>query len=256
MEVDVQYQDQQATLPLLVVKGNGPLLLGRNWLMIIRLDWNSIHNLQKETLVDQLVRKYPAVFTEDLGSLKGMTGTINITKDAQPKFFKPRPVSHFLRSKVETALSRLQQQGIISPVTFSQWAAPVVPVLKPDGTVRLCGDYKVTINPVAQPDSYLLPRIDDLFAKVSGGAIFSKLDLAHAFHQIVLDEESKELTTINTHKGLFKYNRLPFSISTAPSIFQRMLETLLAGIPGVCMYLDDIWFRAEMKLHILSLWRK
>ncbi len=103
--------------------------------------------------------------------------------------------------------------------------------------MRICGDYKVTVNPVANSDSYPLPRIDDLFAKLSGGTIFSKLDLAHAYQQIPLETEAKPFTTINTHKGLFQFNRLPFS---APSIFQRILETLLVDIPSVCVYLDDI----------------
>ena len=73
-------------------------------------------------------------------------------------------------------------------------------------------------------------RIEDLLSKVTGGTIFSKLDLAHAYQQIALNEESRKLTTINTHKGLFQYNCVPFGITSAPSIFQRILETLLADV--------------------------
>ena len=80
----------------------------------------------------------------------------------------------------------------------------------------------------------------DLFSKLTGDTIFSKLDLAHAYQQIALNEESRKLTTINTHKGLFQYNRLLFGITSAPSIFQRILETLLADVTRVCIYLDDI----------------
>ena len=89
-------------------------------------------------------------------------------------------------------------------------------------------------------DSYPLPRIEDLFAKLSGGTVFSKLDLAHAYLQIHLDEDSQKLSTITTHKGLFRYHRLPFGISSAPSIFQRTVESLLVDIPRVSIYLDDI----------------
>ena len=155
-------------------------------------------------------------------------------------FHKPRAVPYALKAKIEKELDRLIQQGVIEPIEFSEWAAPIVPVLKKDGSIRICGDYKVTINQASQVDSYPLPRIDDLFASLAGGKKFSKLDLAHAYQQIQLDDVSRKLVAINTHKGLFQYNRLPFGVSAAPSIFQRTMETLLQGLPGVCLYLDDI----------------
>ena len=115
-----------------------------------------------------------------------------------------------------------------------------MPVLKPDGTIRICGDYKITVNKAAKPDVYPLPRVEDLFATLAGGKTFTKLDLAHAYQQIPLEESSKQYVTINTHKGLYQYNRLPFGVAAAPSIFQRTLENLLQGIPHVSIYLDDI----------------
>ena len=115
-----------------------------------------------------------------------------------------------------------------------------MPVLKKDGSLRICGDFKLTVNQVANSDVYPLPKVDDLFATLSGGDIFTKLDLAHAYQQLLLDERSSKLTTINTTKGLFRFNRLPFGVSAAPAIFQRTMENLLQGIPHVCIYLDDI----------------
>ena len=104
----------------------------------------------------------------------------------------------------------------------------------------ICGDYKVTINQVAKLDGYQLPKIEDIFSKLSGGTIFTKLDLTSAYQQIPLDEESKRFTTINTPRGLFRYNRLPFEIASAPAIFQRIMENLLVDIPNVSVYLDNI----------------
>ena len=74
-----------------------------------------------------------------------------------------------LHTKVETELSCLQGQGMSEPVSFSDWAAPIVPVVKRDGIIRICGDYKLTVNAVAKTDSYHLPRIEDIFASLSSG---------------------------------------------------------------------------------------
>ena len=96
------------------------------------------------------------------------------------------------------------------------------------------------MNSVAQNEVYPLPRIEEFFAAVSSGKIFSKLDLSHAYLQLQLDEASQEYVTINTHRGLYCYTRLPFGVASAPAIFQRTMETLLRGLPMVVVYIDDI----------------
>ena len=67
---------------------------------------------------------------------------------------------------------------MIKQVQFSDWAAPIVPVTKADGTIRICGDYKVTVNTVSKLDHYPLPKVNDLFTAMSGGKLFTKLDLS------------------------------------------------------------------------------
>lgn len=89
-------------------------------------------------------------------------------------------------------------------------------------------------------DQYPLPKPEDLFATLSGGQKFTKLDLAQAYQQLLLDEESRKYVTINTHKGLYHYTRLPFGVASAPAIFQKAMDTILQGIPNVLCYLDDI----------------
>ena len=141
---------------------------------------------------------------------------------------------------MEAELDRLKEQNVIEPVTFSEWAASIVPVLKNNNSVSICGDIKLTVNPITKLDHYPIPKIEDLFTKLSGGVIFSKLDLSQAYQQLQLEEESKKFIVINTHHGLFHYNRLPFEVSSAQGIFQRTMESQLQEILRTIVYLDDI----------------
>ena len=113
-------------------------------------------------------------------------------------------------------------------------------VPKQDGKFRICGDYKVTVNAALDIDQYPLPKPDDLFTSLAGGQKFTKLDLAQAYQQLVLDESSRKFTTITTHQGLYQYTRLPFGIASAPAIFQKTMDQILQGIPHVTCYIDDI----------------
>ena len=238
--VPVHHNNKQKILPLLVVKGGGPSLLGRDWLQHLRLDWKAIHQVCLIDDVRAILDRYAGLFQEELGTLQGTKVKLLMDSDVQPKSCKPRPVPFALRQKVETELQCLQDESVIEPVQFSQWATPIVPVVKQDGTVHICGDYKATVNRALKSEVYPLPRIEELFAAMAGGKQFSKMDLSHAYQQLVLEEESQELVTITTHKGLFKYNRLPFGISTVPSVFQRVMENLFQGLKYVAVYLDDI----------------
>ena len=138
---------------------------------------------------------------------------------------------------------------------FAEWAAPIVAVLKRDrNCVRICGDFSVTVNPVSKLDRYPIPKVEDLFARLSKGKHFSKLDLSQAYQQLPLEQDSKKYVVINTHRGLFRYTRLPFGISSAPGIFQRVIESILQGIDGVVVYLDDILITgASKEAHLKTL---
>ena len=114
------------------------------------------------------------------------------------------------------------------------WQSP-----KGNNSVRICGDYKTTVNPQLKVDQYPLPRIDDIFASLAGGQRFSKIDLRQVYHQLELDDNSKSYLTINTHKGLYKYNRLVFGIASSPAIWQRTIDQVLDGLPNTSCILDD-----------------
>ena len=177
--------------------------------------------------------------------IRGHKANINIQPDSQPKSFKARPAPYAQSEAAEKELNRLETAGIIKHVTNSDWAAPLVIVPKADSSVRLCGDYRVTVNNVIESNRYPLPTTEDLFAILAGGKIFSKIDLSSAYLQLELSEASENLLSVNTHKGLYQYERLPFCVSVAPSQFQCVMDKVLSGMKGVVCFLDDILISSE-----------
>ena len=241
-KVQVSYGDQQACLPVIVTAGDGPALMGRNWLSVLRLDWKQIKQISQEPCdkVEDLVSKHASLFDGGLGTIKGVTAHLKLKENATPQFFKPRPVPFALKEKIAEELKRLERLGVLEKVEFSDWATPIVPVLKPDGSVRICGDYKVTINPVLDVPEYPMPTAEELFTQLNGGEKFSKLDLSSAYQQVLLDEESRQYVTINTHLGLYRYTRLPFGVAASPAIFQQTMDSIMSGLNGVGGILDDL----------------
>ena len=241
LPVHVVYGDQEKDLSLVIVKENGPALLGRDWLAHIRLDWPYLAYQSRSSLqLEELLQKYEEVFREELGTVKSVRVTLTVKENTQPKFFRPRTVPFAIKDAIAREIERLEAAGVLEKVDFSQWATPIVPVPKKDGSFRLCGDYKVTINPALEVDQHPLPKPEEIFASLAGGQSFTKLDLSQAYQQLLLDAASKDLVTINTHLGLYRYTRLPFGVAAAPAIFQRTMDAVLHGLPRVMCYLDDI----------------
>ena len=142
VRVPVQHNSQTLTLPLLVTEGSGPSLLGRDWLHALRLDWHTIFSVEPSLSLQGVLDKHCSIFKEGLGELKNIKAKIYISEDERPRFFKPYQVPFALRKKVEE-LEYLQLLDVIQPVQFVDWAAPIVPVMKSDGRVRIC---KITVN--------------------------------------------------------------------------------------------------------------
>ncbi|KFD46887.1 hypothetical protein M514_12245 [Trichuris suis] len=225
-------------------------LLGLDWIEKLQL-WNmsscgaALHgNLglehEPKNLKVDIHSLYPKVYNAELGHCTRFKASLNLRPDAQPIFKRNRPVPYATRTLVEQELDRLEQLGIITKVDYSNWAAPIVAVKKANGTVRLRPDFSTGLNDALEHHQYPLPLPDDIFATLNGGRYFSKIDLADAYLQVEVDEKSKELLTINTHRGLYRYNRLPFGVKSAPAIFQQIMDSMLSGIKGAVAYLDDV----------------
>ena len=246
LAAEVKLRGQTQHLPLVVVSGNGPSLLGRNWLQRLRIQWQQIApiladpgseaNVELHVLLD----KHRDLFEEELGTISSSKAKLKVRENAQPKFCKARPVPFALKERIEEQLVRLESSGILEKIDHSEWAALIVAVPKKDGSVRICGDYKMTINQMLDVDQYPLPTPDDLFATLAGGQKFTKLDLAQAYLQLPLEENSKDFLVINSHKGLYRYTRLPFGVASAPAVFQKTMDGILQGLPMVSYYIDDI----------------
>ena len=208
---------------------------------MMRLDWRAVNVVSTApTRLPAMLKRHAAVFTDELGNMKGITVKLQVKPDTKPRFMKARNVPYALRPKVDAEIQRLVNLEVIKPVPYSEWATPVVRVKKKDWSVRLCGDFKVMVNPALTAEQYPLPVIEDLFAGLAGGKTFSKIELNQAYLQMPVEAGSQELLTITTHKGLYRYRRLPFGVTSAPAVFQRAMDQVLSGLPGVQCYLDDI----------------
>ncbi|KAL5517106.1 hypothetical protein EMCRGX_G002578 [Ephydatia muelleri] len=231
-ELNVTYGHDKHPLRLYVVEGNGPSLVGRDWL-------------------DSVLQKNEDVFVEDVSGFKAK---LRVKANAVPRFLRARPIPFALKNAVGKELDRLETLGILRKVTHSAWASPIVVVPKKDGRLCSCGDFKVTVNAVLDVNKYPLPKPDDLFAALEGGLRFTKLNLRQAYQQLALEEGSQEFVTVNTHQGLYQFTRLPFGVASAPAIFQKIMDEILQGIPRVVCYLDDILISGSSdKEHLTNL---
>ena len=125
------------------MKGDGPTLLGRDLLtkLTLNVDWSSLHCVQVREALSKVLDKHSAVFNNELGKAKDYVATLQVDPTVELKFYKARPVSFAMKHKVEAELDCLLATGVIEPAKYSSWAAPVVPVMKQVGSIRLCGDF-------------------------------------------------------------------------------------------------------------------
>ena len=180
------------------------------------------------------------IFNPGVGEVIGYEATLQLKEEHTPVFKKARPVPFAMKEKIEQTLEQMEKDGILQQVDNSSYASPIVPVVKPDGTVRICGDYKATLNPNLETKQYPLPTVEDCFAPMAGGEKFTRLDIRQAYNNIMLRSEDQKLTTINTSKGLYVWKRLPYGVSSSTAIFQQTIDRVLQGLKGVACRVDDV----------------
>ncbi|GFR11749.1 retrovirus-related Pol polyprotein from transposon 412 [Trichonephila clavata] len=168
--VGVQYKNQKVNLNLYIVKENLDTILGREWLYKIHLDWPAIKAIRAKTEqnLNNLLREYKDIFDDKLGEISNYEAKLKLRPGVKPIFCRVRTVPFALKGRVENEIDRLEREGIIEKVESSEWATPVVPVVKTDGSIRLCADYSVTLNPNLIVPQHPLPRLEEIFASLNG----------------------------------------------------------------------------------------
>ena len=135
--------------------------------------------------------------------------------DVVPVFKKTRTIPFTLQDAVDSELEKSEQAGIIKSIPFSEWASPIIIVPKPDGSVRICGDFKQTVNPNIEAEVYPTPSNEEIFTKMQGGKTFSKIDLMEC-------------------------QRMTDGMKPASGIFQRMMDNEFKGSPMTAVRTDGV----------------
>ena len=169
--------------------------------------------------LNKLLNKHSRLFSSEWNGIRGIKASLKLKPYAKPVFQRTRPVPYAMRSAADKTYDKLMAAYILYPVSYNDWASPVVHVQKENGEIRVCGDYK-KVNERIEDEGYKLPTVQDLFVKLSQNGparFFSKLDLSGAFNQLNLDDNSAKLLVLNTERGLMASRRLIFGVKTAPA---------------------------------------
>ena len=243
-QTTLHVSDEKTSMPLplnFIITERGPTVLGLDGLRALKV--NVVLDVQANLSSDIMTLIHEC--SKNTGGIKVNPVKLEVTCD--PIFRKARPVPYGLRPSIEQNLKDLAAEGILRKVETSSWATPIVTPQKADGRIRICGDFRVSINPYLKQAANTTREVEDMFQGLKGSNHFSKVDLTNAFLQVPLDEASKELATIHTSWGLYQYQFLPFGLTTSPGIFQKVIDKVIENLTGVRSYQDDIIVFGETK---------
>ena len=192
-----------------------------------------------DSIIDNPIQDSHKGVFGSMGCLE-MEAHLYVKEDAIPVIQPPRKIPYMLQTKLKDELERMEVLGVINKVNEpTDWVSSLAIIEKPDGNLRVCLDPK-PLNKAIKRQHYPLPTTEDIFSRMEGATIFSKLDASAGYWQIPVDNESSKLLTFNTPFGRYKFNRLPFGVHVASEIFQKEMERILDGIPGVANVQDDV----------------
>jgi len=227
-----------------VVQGLRNPLLGRPAIQALKLVSVVESVEQIDQVPEDIKAQYPELFS-GLGKM-GSEYTIKLKEDAKPYSINtPRRIPIPLLKRTKAELKRMKGLGVITEVTEpTEWAAGMVVVPKANGSVRICVDL-TQLNQSVCRERHQMPSVEYTLSQLRGAKVFTKLDANSGFWQIPLNQASSNLTCFMTPWGRFRFNRLPYGISSGPELFQRRMEEILEGLEGVVVEIDDILVYGE-----------
>ena len=245
---EVQHKDTSCTATLYIVKADLPAVVGRDLVSALNIQIHgeslqafktSKASHQGESL-DLLLRKYPSLISEELGTYPDYQHVITLRADSKPTVTKLRTIPLAKREAVDREIDRMMSSGIWSPIDRSEWAHAIVAVNKSNSNeVRITSDLS-PLNQFIVPVRHPHPPVSDSLLQLRGATHYTKLDLKKGFFHILLSEQSRPLTATLTPKGLMAYNRLPMGMCDSSAVFIKCVAQTLVGCTNVVQYVDDI----------------
>jgi Reverse transcriptase (RNA-dependent DNA polymerase) len=221
------------------------------WESIVRSQATHLSSLEMEKLLDTL-RPHASLWDDHLGIIDVVQHQIPTT--GPPVATQPYRVGPAARASIDYELQRMNEMDVIEPAE-GHWASPVVLIPKPDGSVRFCVDYW-RLNAVTTKDSYALPRVDDSIESLGGAQHFYTLDANSGYWKIAVNPADRDKTKFTTHRGLYRFKRLPFALVSAQATFQRAIDVIISSVRFRCAltYLFDIIvFSSMFEQHVRDL---
>lgn len=150
------------------------------------------------------------------------------TGDHRPVFEKPRTFHPQIEKAIQERLEEMCQDGLMSHVSFSKWGSRVRPVNKPNGSIRICGNY-VALNKITAPIQYPFVNIQEALQSLGSAKVFTKIDLASGYYQIPIKKEDREKTALVTKSGFYVFNVMSMGLKNAPMVFQQLIDQVLGA---------------------------
>ena len=201
--------------------------------------------------VEALIEQYPDILTSVPGRTDLIQHDIKLST-SEPIQSKGYPVPFKARDVMDSEIKEMLELGVIEK-SVSPYSSPVVLVPKKDGSVRFCIDFR-KLNKVTEFDAEPMPNMEEVINRMSGNKFFTRMDCSKGYWQVCLPDNCKHLTAFETPQGLFQFKTMPFGLVNSGATFCRLMRQVLANVPNVDSFVDDMWiFTETWEAHMTSL---